>query len=207
MRNSAGQFLPGNIPAHKTNITFICAGCKQETKRYPYQTWRVFCSVKCRLENNAKFVKCNNCGKEKKVFENELKKKTHFCDYKCYWEYKKGKSNTAILGDKHPMKNPYHKVKITLARMKKLSWSGNERAIHQYIQFHYGKADRCENPKCDGSSKNYDWSNISYGYLRDRFDWEQLCRKCHMAKDREYREKIAKNTTSVFDKKGHRIKK
>lgn len=60
------------------------------------------------------------------------------------------------------------------------------RGIHNWVVYHYGKADRCEKCKClpDNSKKRqYAWSNKSRKYKKDRKDWWRLCYSCHKKYD------------------------
>lgn len=207
MRNSKGQFVKGNIPSHAAHASFICKGCKKDTPCHPYELkWREYCIVECRKKYNTIIVKCAQCSKEKQIFANALKKnKNFFCNHKCYSAFKVGKAHPAILGDKHPMKKPENRAKVTGIRHGR--WTGElpgNTAVHRWVTYHFGKANKCiNNPSHKGP---YDWSNISYQYLRDIEDWEQLCRRCHYKKDKEYREKTNTDTTRfVFDNKGKRI--
>ena len=62
------------------------------------------------------------------------------------------------------------------------NWKGDDVGyigIHEWLYVNYGKASFCENPNCPGTSKNYDWSNVSGLYKRDKSDWQQLCHSCH----------------------------
>ncbi len=55
----------------------------------------------------------------------------------------------------------------------------NYSAKHHRIHRRYGKADRCENPKCEGKSRIFEWANKSRKHLPVRSDWIRLCRSCH----------------------------
>lgn len=58
-------------------------------------------------------------------------------------------------------------------------------AIHRWIKKYYGKADRCENKKCNYENPHhYEWDNISEKYLKDRKDWQRLCVSCHVRRHR-----------------------
>lgn len=57
---------------------------------------------------------------------------------------------------------------------------------HQWVYYHFGKADRCENKNCSYKNpKRYHWANISGEYKRDRKDWIRLCPSCHKKMDRK----------------------
>ncbi len=66
------------------------------------------------------------------------------------------------------------------------------RRIHYWINKHAGRAYKCENHKCDGFSKHYEWANLSEKYKKTYTDWKMLCRKCHSLMDK-----------SKFCKNGH----
>jgi len=58
--------------------------------------------------------------------------------------------------------------------------------VHYRIKMLYGKADRCENPFCEGKSKRYDWSNKDHKYdSLDREKWKMLCKICHSDYDNQ----------------------
>lgn len=55
------------------------------------------------------------------------------------------------------------------------SYGGKHKRLHR----RYGRADRCENPKCKKISQVYEWANISGQHKNIRSDWILLCRSCH----------------------------
>lgn len=55
--------------------------------------------------------------------------------------------------------------------------------IHDWIKRVAGKASKCENERCTGLGKRFEWANISKKYKRDVSDWKQLCSKCHKVFD------------------------
>ena len=207
MRSTKGQFLVGNVPAHAGNATFTCLGCKKVKPCHPYELeWRHYCSYECKKKAYAVVVACAQCGKEKTVRPSEIKKNNNvFCNHKCYSAFKVGKPNESIIGNKHPMKKPENKLKISGKRHGK--WTGNlpgKEAVHHWLSYNFGKANHCSSNPLHKSP--FDWSNISYQYLREITDWEQLCRRCHSKKDQLAREGLKKNTTEiVFNKKGARL--
>lgn len=102
-----------------------------------------------------------------------------------------------------------HLENMSKARRGKLmcehnkNWKGEEANItvkHNWIRHHWGSANKCEMPGCVyprmGEKKmllrpaRYEWSNKSGKYLRDRSDWWQLCKSCHLKFD--YANKIHK---------------
>lgn len=65
-------------------------------------------------------------------------------------------------------------------------WTGEKATYetkHHWINSKHGKAFKCEQIQCDGTSKRYDWANISGKYTRDIKDYKMMCRKCHMNMD------------------------
>lgn len=127
------------------------------------------------------FLICINCDKE---FERSHKLKC--CSPKCKFEQQKGKP-------------PWNKGKKIpqLKGEKHGEWKGENasyRVKHLYIEYNYGKATHCENPKCiyprkspQGklmlTPKRFHWANISKTYKREREDWIQLCVSCHKLYD------------------------
>ena len=81
---------------------------------------------------------------------------------------------------------------------KNPNWKGDNakyRAIHTWISYNYGKANKCENN--EKHKGLFVWANISGKYLRDITDYKMLCQKCHMhehwnAKIKEKKEMIIK---------------
>ncbi len=71
------------------------------------------------------------------------------------------------------------------------------RNIHQWLRRKYGKASKCENKKCLGGSKRFEWAIIrGFDYERKREIYHQLCKQCHTSYDyTEERRAIAKERT------------
>lgn len=56
--------------------------------------------------------------------------------------------------------------------------------IHQWLGRTYGKADHCENPKCESTSTRFEWAKLTdKPYARKRENFWQLCKKCHVVYD------------------------
>lgn len=91
------------------------------------------------------------------------KDKAKCCSYKC----------SSIL-----------KSTLSINNMRKNGmWKGENVgycAIHDFIKYHVKKPTRCH--ECN-KIKRLDLHNKSHKYLRDFYDWEWLCRRCHMVKD------------------------
>jgi len=80
----------------------------------------------------------------------------------------------------------------------------NVRAIHKWINRIYGRANRCENVKCEGKAKKYDWALIrGKEYKRSRRHFKQLCRSCHVKYDmtEARRKKIGENSIKMWEQK------
>lgn len=63
------------------------------------------------------------------------------------------------------------------------NWKGDNvgyLGVHSWVNKHKNKPKLCE--ECN-KTPPYDLANISGEYKRDLYDWEYLCRKCHMIKD------------------------
>ena len=66
--------------------------------------------------------------------------------------------------------------------MTQIKVSGKEyNTIHQWNLRHWVKEGQCSN--CSSTSKT-EWSNISGTYKRDKSDWQEVCRKCHIYHDK-----------------------
>lgn len=67
-------------------------------------------------------------------------------------------------------------------------WNGDNAsytAKHVWIYRNFGKASKCENPKCQCKNPHhYEWANLSGKYYRDMSDWKQLCVSCHLRMDK-----------------------
>lgn len=100
----------------------------------------------------------------------------------------KGKKRPDLTGKNHP------------------SWKGNKAgylAIHSWMARTFGKANKCENPKCKyprlsmrgklmRAPKKFHWANKTGKYLRKRYDWMMLCPSCHLFHDRKFKIGIPK---------------
>jgi len=79
-------------------------------------------------------------------------------------------------------------------------WKGDAvkyRALHQWMENHYGIPKKCED--CGSlNAKIFVWANVSGKYKRIRSDWKRLCGPCHSAFDgnrgeTHYRSKLTEN--------------
>jgi len=69
---------------------------------------------------------------------------------------------------------------------KNNKWKGDKvgyHALHDWIRNNYGRPRKCESKDCSHKSTNYQWSNVSSRYKRERKDWKQLCVPCHKRND------------------------
>lgn len=66
------------------------------------------------------------------------------------------------------------------------NWKGDDAgygAKHRQMYRHHGKASECENCHIKNATR-YEWANLSGKYIRERSDYMQLCKKCHLGLDR-----------------------
>ena len=69
------------------------------------------------------------------------------------------------------------------------NWRGDDATIcakHEHIRKSYGKADHCDNPRCSGKSKKFEWSKKDHNtpYTRNIDEYQQLCNSCHQRYDK-----------------------
>lgn len=58
------------------------------------------------------------------------------------------------------------------------------RAVHLWVERQLGKPLICSRcTKSGGTTKSYNWCNVSDKYLRDLKDWVRLCKSCHSIYD------------------------
>ncbi len=93
----------------------------------------------------------------------------------------KGKKRPELTGNNHAL------------------WRGEKagyEAIHSWLAWTFGKANKCENQDCKYprlnmrgklmlAPKKYHWANKTGKYLRERDDWIMLCPSCHQFYDRK----------------------
>ena len=85
------------------------------------------------------------------------------------------------------------------------NWKGDNityNSLHWWIRRTYGSATKCENSKCLGESKNFEWAllkNCNYERRRDNF-W-QLCRKCHFNYDLKNNQRTKFNEGRILAQK------
>lgn len=148
----------------------------------------------------------NNCGKIiYKQINRSLKdwnNRTKYCSRKCGYEhfpYTKSwreKQSKSHLGHR-PSKETLLKKSLAQQGKKGSNWKGDDVGycgIHTWLRKNFGKANRCENPKCHyprmGAKKwlekpyGYEWA-LKKGkeYKRKRNHFIQLCTSCHRKQD------------------------
>ena len=130
---------------------------------------------------------CEFCSKETN--------KKRFCSHQCYWEWSRGRKQSKKTIEKRRLKlfghpvNLETRIKIGLAHKAEKSnwWKGDSvgyRALHQWLQREFGKADRCENPQCEHKIKKFEWALLKgKKYERKRENFWRLCQSCHAKYD------------------------
>lgn len=67
-------------------------------------------------------------------------------------------------------------------------WKGSKatyRAKHQWLIRNFGKASKCENPKCEDKSIVFQWAKLKgKRYIHKRENFFMLCGSCHVAYDK-----------------------
>ena len=115
---------------------------------------------------------------------------------------KLSKEHRKKLAEKHKGKKWTEKQRIAIVAKLRFKenhqgWKGENagyHAIHCWIKKSWGKANKCENPKCFypkigakylmEKPSRYEWANITGKYNRfDRKDWLMLCVSCHRKLD------------------------
>jgi hypothetical protein len=123
---------------------------------------------------------CLTCKKEFKPKYNSQK----YCSYNC-----SAKATNNAKGKKWTLESRYNRKKSGNP-----SWKGNKvgySGVHTWIKRNWERKGICE--LC-GSNRYVDWHNKDKKYTRNRNDWEELCRKCHMKEDgRINKPKLPKN--------------
>lgn len=120
---------------------------------------------------------CKRCSKAFSVKPYLVRKGCGiFCSTKC----------ANIVSRKNSI-GKYRGVKSQNWKGDKLTYSG----LHDWIKREYGKATKCENLDfCLGKSKTYDWALIKgKSYRRQKTNFLQLCRSCHVRYDKNWLKK------------------
>lgn len=100
-------------------------------------------------------VKCKLCKKEFDTYNSFVKNgRGKYCSKECY-------NKSLFKGDK-----------------------AGYGSIHDWIRHYFGKPNKCENPKCLGVSKTFEWA-LSKGkkYSHKRENFMRLCKSCHVLYD------------------------
>lgn len=132
--------------------------------------------------------KCKICSRIFTV-HNYRKKIAKFCSVSCHNEarrqgfYPMSEENKKKLSERLKKNN----IRPPLLYGKEHpNWKGDETGYnkkHDWIRKHWGRATKCIN--CKGkNSQTFEWANLSRTYKRERSDWIQLCRSCHIKFDR-----------------------
>ncbi len=78
-----------------------------------------------------------------------------------------------------------HKGQLT--GRKNGAWKGDKvgyKALHRWLKDNFGKANKCENPECEGKSKLFEWAKLKgKKYSHNRKNFQMLCRSCHRKYD------------------------
>jgi len=83
-------------------------------------------------------------------------------------------------------------------------WKGDKAcytSFHNWLNKHYGKANKCENPICPGGSNMFHWAKLkNKTYQHKRINYIMLCVYCHRLYD------IKPNTNKKISNtlKGHK---
>lgn len=83
---------------------------------------------------------------------------------------------------------PWNKGKSLPKGEKANNWKGDDISyigIHAWLRRTYGKAAKCENPKCEAEDvKRFEWAlKKGFEYERKRENFIQLCKSCHVEYD------------------------
>lgn len=73
-----------------------------------------------------------------------------------------------------------------LSGEKHWNWKGDKvgyMGLHDWVEKELGKPFYCEH--CDATVGRFEWANKSHEYKRRIDDWIRLCKKCHIAYDRQ----------------------
>ena len=93
--------------------------------------------------------------------------------------------------------------------------------IHNWLSYHHGKANKCENEKCESvNPKRFEWALLKgKQYKKDRNNYIMLCPSCHRKYDYTEKTRIAQSKArkgvsaknkipvSQFDLNGNFIKR
>lgn len=72
----------------------------------------------------------------------------------------------------------------------KFKGNDNYSSIHKWISKTYGSAKFCQNKKCNGKSKYFNWAKLPHKpHAHNIKNYIQLCGSCHISLDR-YKKKI-----------------
>ena len=118
------------ISKQNIKIKVSCLNCGREFEKYPSQILkRNFCSKQCSLGYNSVTCKCDNCGKNIKIANNQyILSKHHYCSNECRYigfsKYYSGENNTNYSSDNYSILNcmycnkEYKVLSCTVGRRK-----------------------------------------------------------------------------------------
>jgi hypothetical protein len=98
-------------------------------------------------------------------------------------------SKNGFYGKKHKPET-IAKFKKDRAQSKNPMWKGDEvgyDALHDWVKRHRGKPERCQ--FCGEENASIQWANKSGKYKRKLEDWLELCIKCHVNYDENWKKR------------------
>jgi hypothetical protein len=132
------------------------------------------------------------CGKRFKIAEYRVKDgRGKFCCKRCYYDHAhhpSGLKYKLVKVNPTSFKKgqiPFNKGREHMMDEKHPQWKGDDvgySALHTWIYRTWKKKEVCE--FC-GEDKKLDWANKNGIYNRNKINWLNLCRKCHLRYDRE----------------------
>lgn len=88
---------------------------------------------------------------------------------------------------KIPSKETREKISKALREENSPEWKGKNAsylAMHNWLNKYFGKPSFCENPFCEGRSKNFEWClKKEKEHDHDKNNYIRLCRSCHRKYD------------------------
>lgn len=129
------------------------------------------------------------CGKKFETIESRIKiGKGKYCSRNCFHNAGVSEKTRKLMsllrkGKRVSIKTEFKKGQNL--NHKNYKWKGDEvgyYGLHTWVNRTLRKAEACVS--C-GSTKNVQWANKTYKYIRDIKDWISLCRRCHMKYDKD----------------------